>query len=141
MPSSVKIAATASNANGDNIAHRPEAGGRCFPHSWNPGTRRGTVASMNPLVRMLYAGGGALLLLCVPPALQAHIGLAPRLTPTPTAFEARASMISRDDRSFLSKAAMDARRQIANSQAVMDQLSNPQIKSFAQQVIAEATAR
>jgi putative membrane protein len=63
----------------------------------------------------------------------------PRLTPTPTSFVVNAAALSRADISFISTAESQARKEIAVSRAVMDQLSNPQLKSFAQQVIAEHT--
>jgi putative membrane protein len=72
-------------------------------------------------------------------SLAAHTESTPRLTPTPASIVANAGALSSADMSFMAKAATAATRQITVSQAVMDQLSNPQIKSFAQQVIAVAT--
>jgi putative membrane protein len=94
---------------------------------------------VNPLLGILHRGGAALVLAAWAPALSAHMEPTPRLTPTPTSFETTSTEVSRDDRSFLTRSAALTRKKIVVSQAVMDQLSNPQLKSFAQQVIAEAT--
>jgi putative membrane protein len=92
---------------------------------------------MKPHPGFLHRGGAALALAVFTSTLAAHIEPTPRLTPTPTSFESNAGMLCQADKSFLGKASSASRRAITVSQAVLDQLSSPQIKSFAQQVIAD----
>jgi putative membrane protein len=69
--------------------------------------------------------------------LAAHVE--PRLTPTPAGFDANAVVLTHADISFIRQAGAEAREEISASRSVMDRLSNPQLKSFAQQLIADHT--
>ena len=61
-------------------------------------------------------------------------------TPTPTPTPTAASTLAHSDKGFLRKAAKAGMKEIDVSQAVMDHLSNPQARSFAQQMITDHTA-
>lgn len=61
----------------------------------------------------------------------------PTPTPTPTSSE---GTVAHSDRAFMKKAAKAGMKEITVSQAVMDHLSNPQLKSFAQQMVTDHTA-
>ena len=92
---------------------------------------------MNPRLGISFRGNVAVFLGTLASISVAHVE--PRLTPTPTSFVVNASTLSRTEISFIATAGSVARKEISISRAVMDQLSNPQLKSFAQQVIAEHT--
>jgi putative membrane protein len=64
----------------------------------------------------------------------------PTPTPTQTPPDASKNTLSHRDRGFLKKAATAGMKEIAVSQAVMDHLSNPQLKQFAQTMITDHTA-
>jgi putative membrane protein len=66
---------------------------------------------------------------------------APTPTVTPDQPPAdNAGGLSHRDRSFMTKAAKAGNKEIAVSQAVMDKLTNPQVKTFAQTMITDHTA-
>jgi putative membrane protein len=65
--------------------------------------------------------------------------LAPAPIPAP-ADGANDASLSHHDRGFLKKAAKGGMKEVAVSQAVMDQLTNPQVRAFAQQMITDHTA-
>jgi putative membrane protein len=94
---------------------------------------------MRPHLGIIPRGGAALVLAVLSSTLAARIEPTPQLTPTPTFFDTSSNSPSRADRSFMRKAAIAIGRQITVSQVVMDQLSSPQLKSFAQQVISDDT--
>jgi len=64
----------------------------------------------------------------------------PSPTPTSSANAAADSAVSHSSRSFMRKAAKAGMKEITVSQAVMDHLSNAQLKSFAQQMVTDHTA-
>jgi putative membrane protein len=73
--------------------------------------------------------------------LMAQIEPTPTPNPTPVPAEgAKDASLSHKDRGFLRKAAKGGMREVAISQAVMDHLSNPQVKAYAQQMITDHTA-
>ncbi len=59
--------------------------------------------------------------------------------PTPTPTESSDTSSSHADRAFMKKAAKAGMKEIAISQAVMDHLSNPQLKEFARQMVTDHT--
>jgi putative membrane protein len=72
--------------------------------------------------------------------LMAQPAPTPTLTPDqPPANEADGAL-KHHDRAFMMKAAKAGNKEIAVSQAVMDKLSNPQLKNFAQTMITDHTA-
>jgi putative membrane protein len=72
--------------------------------------------------------------------LMAQPSPTPTLTPDePPPNEAEGALKHRD-RAFMMKAAKAGDKEIAVSQAVMDKLSNPQLKAFAQTMITDHTA-
>jgi putative membrane protein len=64
----------------------------------------------------------------------------PTPTPTPTSATAPESTLSHGDKAFIKKAAKAGMKEITVSQAVMDNLSNPQLKAFAQQMVTDHMA-
>ena len=62
----------------------------------------------------------------------------PTATPTPSA--TTESTVSHSDRAFMKKAAKAGMKEITVSQAVMGNLSNAQLKAFAQQMVTDHTA-
>jgi putative membrane protein len=67
----------------------------------------------------------------------------PTPTPNPTTLPANGPAetgLSHKDKAFLKKAAKGGMKEVAVSQAVMDHLSNPQVRTFAQQMITDHTA-
>jgi putative membrane protein len=91
----------------------------------------------NPL--RLYRGCAALVVAC---SLSASLvaQMEPTQVPSPTPTSAPAKEVSHADRSFMRKAAAAGAKEIAISQAVMDHLTNPQAKAFAQQMVTDHTA-
>jgi putative membrane protein len=84
-------------------------------------------------------------------ALLAAVSLAPAgllaqmdsSTPSSTASSTSApdgSGLAHSDRSFFKKAATGGMKEVAVSQAVMDHLTNPQVRTFAQTMITDHTA-
>jgi putative membrane protein len=78
-------------------------------------------------------------------------GLAAQVAPTPTPTPADATMptptptpdtekVSHHDKEFLKKAAKSGMTEVAISEAVMDHLSNADLKAFAQQMVTDHTA-
>ena len=53
---------------------------------------------------------------------------------------ARVGSLSHHDKAFLKKAAKAGMKEVAVSQAVMDRLTNPQVRSFAMMMISDHTA-
>jgi putative membrane protein len=66
--------------------------------------------------------------------------LVPSPTPTAAPTAAPTPAVAHGDRSFMRKAAKAGAKEIAISQAVMNHLSSPQSKAFAQQMITDHTA-
>jgi putative membrane protein len=95
---------------------------------------------MKPYLGIFRSGGATLLATLLAATANARMEPAPRLTPPPTFVVESTPQLSDSDRSFVTTAAARSMREMAISQAVLEQLSNPQLKSFAEQVIAERTA-
>jgi putative membrane protein len=64
----------------------------------------------------------------------------PTPTPTEAPSDASKSTLNHHDRAFLKKAASAGMKEIAVSQAVMDHLTNPQLKQFAQTMVTDHSA-
>ncbi len=72
--------------------------------------------------------------------LMAQPAPTPTLTPDQPPPNEAEGALKHHDRAFMMKAAKAGDKEIAVSQAVMDKLSNPQVKAFAQSMITDHTA-
>jgi putative membrane protein len=72
--------------------------------------------------------------------LMAQPSPTPTLSPDQPPPNEAEGALKHHDRSFMMKAAKAGNKEIAVSQAVMDKLSNPQLKTFAQSMITDHTA-
>ena len=70
----------------------------------------------------------------------AQVAPTPNQTPTETPTPTPTSSVAHSDKSFMRKASKAGQKEIAISQAVMDRLSNANLRSFAQQMITDHTA-
>jgi putative membrane protein len=101
---------------------------------------------MNPSHRFLSRGAGALLgAALLGTSLMGQVEPTPTPNPTPvptlgTTAPNSGGPISHHDRGFLKKAAKGGMKEVAVSQAVAANLTNAQVKQFAQQMIADHTA-
>jgi putative membrane protein len=109
------------------------------------------MAREEPWVRRGHNGGNMTTLhtfsrRCATLVLAASLcsGLLAQMDPTPTPTQPSPdnskSALSHHDRAFLSKAAKAGMKEIAVSQAVMDHLSSPQLKQFAQTMVTDHSA-
>jgi putative membrane protein len=106
-----------------------------------PFTAAGYNCGMKPhkfKISRAFAAGAAAATLCT--LLLAQPSPTPTLTPNqPQANNADGSL-SHADRAFMKKAAKAGNKEVAVSGAVIDKLSTPQLKSFAQTMITDHTA-
>ncbi len=100
------------------------------------------------LTRRLSAGllaatlcGAALAQVAPTPTPTPDSSMSPTPTPTnPSAGAADSTTLSHHDKAFLTKAAKSGMAEVAISEAVVDHLSNAQLKSFAQMMVTDHTA-
>jgi putative membrane protein len=102
---------------------------------------------MNPLIAKTCRFAGALaaaVSLCAVLSAQVEPTPTPQPTtlpaPTPVPDTQESGTVSHHDKAFLKKAAKAGMKEVAVSQAVMGNLANPQVKDFAEKMIADHTA-
>jgi putative membrane protein len=96
---------------------------------------------MNPTFARISRNGVAVLAASVCSALMAQVTPTPTMTPDqPMSDSVKEGSITHHDHAFLKKAAKAGMKEVAVSQAVMDHLTNPQVRAFARQMVGDHTA-